>query len=108
MGNAMFTPISPPKTKFTVDYVKNIPTLPILKPFMCLPEKQRFNYLFVMAFITMPLQKFIFTHSFYSERSDERTYEKFRQDDLELWTRKELESGYSNCRNGTSYSYFYL
>ena len=92
---AMFAPLNTSNMKEdgesdVIDYLKNIPSLFCMKPHSMLSPDLRFKYLFLMAVITMPIQKFLFSHVLYHEKSDLRTYDKKRQQDLYYWSRKEL------------------
>ena len=79
---------SPPSRN--IDYVKNLPSLSWMDPPNFLSEELRFKFLFVMGVISIPIQKFMFSRDMYYENSDDATYDLWRQDDLEKWTRKEL------------------
>lgn len=73
-----------------IDYIKNIPTLPVLRPSMKMSDEFNMIYLFVMAVLTMPLQKLLYKDRYF-EKTSVATYNKTLRDDLYVWTMNEIQ-----------------
>lgn len=82
--NAMFLPFN------EMDYLKNIPTLRIMKPPLFMSDTIRMVYLFVTCVITMPIQKMLF-REYYGEKSSCHTYDESLQKDFYKWSLNEVK-----------------